>query len=41
MEIELKYYLGDNLAKDRILNDRHLAEIRNPEGDETLKMHAI
>ena len=41
MEIELKYYLGDNLAKDRILDDRHLAEMRNPEGDETLKMHAI
>ena len=41
MEIELKYYLGDNLAKDRILDDKHLAEMRNPEGDETLQMRAI
>lgn len=41
MEIELKYFLGDNLAKDRILDDKHLAEMRNPEGDETLQMHAI
>lgn len=41
MEIELKYYLGDNLAKDRILDDKHLADMRNPEGDETLQMRAI
>ena len=41
MEIELKYSLSDNLAKDRILDDKHLAEMKNPEGDETVQMRAI
>ena len=30
MEIELKYLLKDNLAKDRILSDKHLLEIKDP-----------
>lgn len=41
MEIELKYLLGDNLAKDRILSDRHLLEIKDPDCDETVQMRAI
>ena len=28
MEIELKYYLHDEIAKERIFNDKHLMEIR-------------
>jgi len=41
MEIELKYSLEDNLAKDRILNDLHLAEMRDPQFDENLRMRAV
>lgn len=41
MEIELKYLLRDDLAKDRILNDKHLLEIKNPACDETVQMRAI
>lgn len=41
MEIELKYLLRDDLAKDRILNDKHLLEIKNPVCDETVQMRAI
>lgn len=41
MEIELKYSLTDNLAKDRILNDHHLAEMKDSSCDETLHMKAI
>ncbi|MBR5229377.1 MAG: CYTH domain-containing protein [Firmicutes bacterium] len=41
MEIELKYFLNDNLAKERILGDRHLAEMIDPEGNETIKMRAV
>lgn len=41
MEIELKYLLRDDLAKDRILNDKHLLEIKNPACDETIQMKAV
>ena len=41
MEIELKYLLKDNLAKDRILSDKHLLEIKDPSCDETVQMKAI
>lgn len=41
MEIELKYSLGDDLAKDRILKDKHLIEIKDPEADEIIQMKAI
>lgn len=41
MEIELKYLLRDDLAKDRILNDKHLLEIKNPACDETVQMRAV
>ena len=41
MEIELKYLLRDNLAKDRILNDKHLVEIKDPSFDETIQMKAV
>lgn len=41
MEIELKYSLTDNLAKERILSDRHLGEIKDASCDETLHMRAI
>ena len=41
MEIELKYFIEDNLAKERILSDMHLAEMRDPQFDETLKMRAV
>ena len=41
MEIELKYLLSDNLAKDRILSDKHLLEIKDPDCDETVQMRAI
>ncbi len=41
MEIELKYFLGDNLTKEKILSDRHLLEIKDPNCDETIKMRAI
>ncbi len=41
MEIELKYLLNDNLAKDRILSDGHLMEIKDPACDETVQMKAI
>ena len=41
MEIELKYLLRDNLAKDRILNDNHLLEIKDPSCDETIQMKAV
>lgn len=41
MEIELKYSLNDNLTKERILNDHHLADMKDPECDETIQMKAI
>ena len=41
MEIELKYLLRDNLAKDRILNDKHLLEIKDSSCDETIQMKAV
>ena len=41
MEIELKYLLRDNLAKDRILNDKHLLEIKDSSYDETIQMKAV
>ena len=41
MELELNYLLWDDLAKDRILNDKHLLEIKNPACDETVQMRAI
>ena len=41
MEIELKYLLNDNLAKDRILSDGHLLEIKDPACDETVQMKAV
>ena len=41
MEIELKYLLRDDLAKDRILNDKHLLEIKDSSFDETIQMKAV
>ena len=41
MEIELKYYLNDEIAKERIFNDKHLTEIKDPDFDETIEMKAV
>ena len=41
MEIELKYYLHDEIAKERIFNDKHLMEIKDPDFDETIEMKAV
>ena len=41
MEIELKYLLKDDFAKDRILEDDHLCEIKDSNSDETIQMKAI
>lgn len=41
MEIELKYLLKDDFAKDRILEDDHLCEIKDSGSDATIHMRAI
>lgn len=41
MEIELKYYLHDEIAKERIFNDKHLMEIKDPDFDDTIEMKAV
>ena len=41
MEIELKYYLNDEIAKERIFDDKHLTAIKDPDFDETIEMKAV
>lgn len=41
MEIELKYLLTEAIAKDRVLEDKHLQEIQDPDSEETIHMRAI
>ena len=41
MEIELKYLLTEDIAKDRIFADHHLLEIKDPDSEETIPMRAI
>lgn len=41
MEIELKYLLTEEIAKDRIFADQHLLEIKDPDSEETVPMHAV
>ena len=38
MEIELKYLLTEDIARERILDDKHLLEIKDPDSDETIRM---
>ena len=41
MEIELKYYVEEPIARERILKDRHLAEIKEKDSDEEINMDAV
>ena len=41
MEIELKYLLTEAIAKDRVLEDKRLQEIQDPDSEETIHMRAI
>ena len=41
MEIELKYLLTEDIARERSLDDKHLLEIKDPDSDETIRMCAV
>jgi inorganic triphosphatase YgiF len=40
MEIELKYLIEEPIARDKILKDNHLEEIKEPGSDEVIKLNA-
>lgn len=41
MEVELKFLVEDDIARERILGDKHLAEIKDAGSDEEIEMKAI
>ena len=40
MEVELKFLIEDKLAQERILKDRHLAEIKDEGSEEEIELKA-
>ncbi len=41
MEVELKFLVEEPIARERILGDKHLAEIMDKGSEEEIKMHAV